>query len=93
MSNQQMPFYQVLQQVLENKAKAARHGWNGKNMFIFLVNGSTFQVNREPLLTILGEGTTVKYQPHIDMQLADGSIMTWTPSQLDMNSSDWYIVE
>lgn len=39
--------------------RVARAGWNGKGMFIFLVPGSTFIVNREPLLSILGEGTQV----------------------------------
>ncbi len=92
MNTELMPFYKVLQLVLEGKAKAARQGWNDK-LFIFLVNGSTFQVNREPLLSILGEGTTVVYQPHIDVRLTDGTIMTWTPSQLDLCSNDWYLVE
>ena len=30
----------------------SRSGWNGKGMFVFLVNGSQFKVNRAPLLGI-----------------------------------------
>jgi hypothetical protein len=72
--------------------KVARAGWNGKGMFVFLVSGSTFTVNREPLLSILGEGTEVKYMPHIDIKNVDGSISTWVPSIGDCLANDWQIV-
>ena len=72
--------------------RLARMGWNGKGMFIFLVNGSVFKVNREPLMSILGEGTEVKYQGHVDMKTADGSIVPWLCSQSDMLANDWAIV-
>jgi hypothetical protein len=66
-----------------------RAGWNGKGMFIFLVNGSTFKVNREPLLSILGEGTEVQYHAHIDMKTAQGYVVPWLASQADMLADDW----
>ena len=74
---------------LHTGRRYARTGWNGKGMFIFLVNGSTFNVNREPLKSILGEGTEVQYNPHIDMRTADGSIGVWTASQADLLATDW----
>lgn len=69
--------------------RVAREGWNGKGMFIFLVPGSTFKVNREPLLSILGEGTEVRYHGHIDMKTADGMIVPWIASQTDLLAEDW----
>jgi len=72
--------------------RTARAGWNGKGMFIFLVPGSTFTVNREPLLSILGEGATVNYHGHIDMKTADGMIVPWLCSQTDMLADDWVVV-
>ena len=39
-------------EALKAGKKVAREGWNGKGMFLFLVPGSTFQVNRPPLLGI-----------------------------------------
>lgn len=66
-----------------------RDGWNGKGMFIFLVKGSTFKVNREPLLSILGEGTQVQYHAHIDMKTAQGYIVPWLASQADLLAEDW----
>jgi len=67
----------------------ARAGWNGKGMFIFLVKGSTFTVNREPLLSILGEGTEVSYHAHVDMKTATGEIVPWLASQTDVLAEDW----
>lgn len=79
-------------EILKAGGRVARAGWNGKNMFIFLVNGSTFTVNREPLLSILGEGTQVDYHGHVDMKTADGTIVPWLCSQTDMLAEDWGIV-
>lgn len=71
----------------------ARSGWNGKNMFLFLVKGSTFTVNREPLLSILGEGTEVQYHAHVDMKTAQGTVVPWLCSQTDLLAEDWEVVE
>lgn len=70
-----------------------RAGWNGKGMFVFLVPGSTFQVNRAPLLGIYPEGTEIKYHAHIDMRTADGQIVPWLASQTDILADDWQEVE
>lgn len=72
--------------------KLARAGWNGKGMFIFLVNGSQFTVNRPPLLGIYPEGTIINYHAHIDMRTADGTIVPWLCSQTDMLADDWEIL-
>jgi len=73
--------------------KVARDGWNGKGMFLFLVPGSTFKVNRPPLLGIYPEGTEVNYQPHVDMKTAQGTIVPWLASQSDLLAEDWILVE
>lgn len=90
-----MPTYFNFSAALErllNGRKVARDGWNGKDMFLFLVPGSTFQVNRPPLLGIYEEGTEIQYQPHIDMRTATGSIVPWLASQSDLLADDWYEV-
>lgn len=69
-----------------------RSGWNGKGMFLFLVKGSTFNVNREPLLSILGEGVQVDYHSHIDMKTAQGYVVPWLASQADILDEDWELV-
>jgi hypothetical protein len=66
-----------------------RSGWNGKGMFIFLVPGSRFKVNRAPLLGIFEEGTEVQYSAHVDMKTADGKVVPWLASQTDVLAEDW----
>lgn len=73
--------------------RVAREGWNGKGMFLFLVPGSRFTVNREPLMSIMGEGTVVDYHAHIDMKTAQGYVVPWLASQADMLAEDWSLVE
>lgn len=77
---------------LKEGQKVAREGWNGKEMFLFLVPGSTFQVNRPPLMGIYPEGTTINYQPHIDIKTADGTVVPWTVSQSDLLAEDWQVL-
>ena len=72
--------------------RVAREGWNGKGMFLFLVPGSRFTVNREPLQSILGAGAQVDYHAHIDMKTAQGYVVPWLASQADVLSEDWVIV-
>ncbi len=82
----------ALNQLRDGK-RVGRKGWNGKGMFLFLVPGSTFKVNRPPLLGIYEEGTEIKYHAHIDMKTADGQVVPWLASQTDMLAEDWEVVE
>jgi hypothetical protein len=78
---------------LKAGCKVARAGWNGKGMFLFLVPGSTFKVNRAPLLGIYPEGTEIQYHAHIDMKTAQGYVVPWLASQSDMLAEDWERVD
>jgi hypothetical protein len=86
-----MNFGQALES-LKSGDRVARMGWNGKGMFLFLVPGSVFTVNRPPLLGIYPEGTEITYCPHVDMRTADGSIVPWLASQTDILANDWEVV-
>ena len=77
---------------LKSGMKVARKGWNGKGMFLFLVPGSTFKVNRAPLLGIYPEGTEINYHAHVDMKTADGQVVPWLCSQTDMLAEDWELI-
>lgn len=87
-----MTFGQAIE-ALKSGKKVDRAGWNGKGMFLFLVPGSNFKVNRAPLLGIYPEGTEINYCPHIDMKTADDKVVPWLASQTDVLAEDWVIVE
>lgn len=78
---------------IKSGCKLSRKNWNGKDMFIFLVGGSTFEVNRAPLNKFYPEGTMVRYQPHIDMKTVDDTVVPWLASQSDLLASDWFIAD
>lgn len=90
-SKKDLTFGEAIEALKEGK-KVTRKGWNGPGMFLYLVPGSTFKVNREPLLSIYDEGTEINYRPHIDLKTADGSIATWSPSGSDALAEDWKIL-
>ncbi len=86
-----MNFGQALHHIKKGD-KVQREGWNGKGMFLFLVPGSTFSVNRPPLLGIYPEGTIINYHAHIDMKTADEQVVPWLASQTDILADDWQIL-
>lgn len=78
---------------MHNGRRVRRSGWNGKGMFLFLVPGSKFTVNRPPLLGIYPEGTEINYHAHVDMRTATGEIVPWLCSQTDLLALDWELAE
>lgn len=69
--------------------RLTRLNWNGPGQFVFLVNGSTFEVNREPLSLMYPPGTVIDYLPHIDIRTKQGPIVPWQASQIDLLANDW----
>ena len=61
-------------------------------MFLYLVAGSHFKVNRPPLSDLYDEGTEVDYHAHIDMKMAQGYMVPWVASQADLLAEDWEVV-
>jgi hypothetical protein len=86
-----MNFISALKALDEGK-RARRKLWT-EIQFIFIVSGSTFNVNRAPLIDMFDEGTLIDYNPHIDASFTDGTIGVWTVSQNDLFAKDWDISE
>lgn len=72
--------------------RLARAGWNGKNMFLFLIQGS----NDIAYLHGCGFGEyqgEPTFRDAIFMRTVDNQIVPWTASQTDCLAEDWQIVE
>lgn len=86
-----MKFYEVLKSVMKGN-KAYRKCWNGKNMFIYLENGSVVhksKVNNDTLRFSLTD-KEVTINPHIDLKNSKGELQVgWSPSQEDLLADDW----
>lgn len=90
-NNIEMDFSRALEALKDGKC-VQRSGWNGKGMYLYLVPGSIFDANREPLLSLEGEGAKIFYRAHIDMKTVDGSCVPWLASQSDLLEHDWQVV-
>ena len=92
MYSQFTPTFEVALAMMRAGKKVGRKEWKNAR-FIFLVQGSEFEVNRAPLNQFYPEGTKVTYRAHIDMCGADNTIGTWAPSMVDLLAEDWYEVK
>ena len=76
--------------------RVTREGWNGKGMFLILIQG-TFNVAPAPnspyYLNLPRDQTLIDIAPHIDMYTAQGNFQPgWLASQADMLADDWDII-
>lgn len=81
----QLTFGHALQ-VLKDGKRVSRSGWNGKNMWLVLVPGSSN-------LTVDEGRPLAKAGLQIDMWTAQGNLVPWLASQTDMLAEDWCIVD
>lgn len=80
----QLTFGQALDHLKEGD-RVSRAGWNGKDMWLKLVEG--YQVG--PDKHVLGR----RLLPWIGMKTADGSFVPWLASQTDLLAEDWVLWE
>ncbi len=81
-----MNFGQAIE-ALKSGKKVARKGWNGKGIFIELQIPDTHSKMTHPYTYIDTTGLQT------DNVNAPKSRVPWTPSQTDMLSEDWEIVD
>lgn len=91
-----MDFGKAIEALKEGK-KVARHGWNGKNMFLWLKPAAMVKAEwcKDPMLKRLAEeaGGEIPALGTICMFTAQGEILSgWLASQTDMLSEDWMII-
>lgn len=78
-----MDFSDALRALKAGK-RVMRAGWNGKGMWLQLVEA--YQVG--PDKHVLGR----KLLPWIGMKTADGAFVPWLASQTDMLAEDWMVL-
>lgn len=70
----------------------SRAGWNGKGMWLFIIQGSNdiAKLNGYGFGEMLNEPT---FRDAIFMKTVDNQLVPWTASQSDVLAEDWLIVE
>ena len=93
-------FGQAIEALKQGK-KVTREGWNNKGMFLLMNGGYSVPIesfradNHINQAFLEGEGQThLHIGKHIDMWTAQKNLCVgWLPSQTDMLSEDWMILE
>lgn len=87
-----MTFGEALE-LLKTGRKIARRGWNGKGMFLWLMQGCDIKkewIKEKGLAEACGDAESIKGLPSIRMLTAQGEVLTgWLASQTDMFAEDW----
>ena len=76
-------------EALKKGAKVARAGWNGKDMFVYLVPAASYPAQTGVAKAHFGDSAMVPYQAYMAIKNVDNTISTWVPSVNDCLSEDW----
>lgn len=72
--------------------KVARKGWNGSNMFAYIVPANSYPAATKIAKEYWGENL-VPYRAYWALKTAQEDVATWTPSGSDTLAEDWFIVD
>ena len=76
-------------EALKQGKRVARAGWNGKGMWLAMIQRASWQVDP----AVNGTGNySLNALPWIGMKTADEGFVPWLASQTDMLADDWAIV-
>jgi hypothetical protein len=72
--------------------KIARVGWNGSNMFAYIVKGNSYPAQSEVIKGLFPDDM-VPYRDYWALKTAQNDVATWAPSGSDTLAEDWSIVD
>lgn len=79
-------------EALKGGFKVERVGWNGKEMFVYLVGPGRYPPTTEAGRSLAGNDGNVAYKPYLALKCADGDVVPWLASQTDILANDWIVV-
>lgn len=86
----QMNFGLAIEAMKKGK-KVARTGWNGQNMFAYIVPSNSYPPSTQ-IMKDYFKGENVPYRAYFALKTAQGDIATWAPSGSDALADDWMII-
>ncbi|VWB70262.1 hypothetical protein BLA6863_03294 [Burkholderia lata] len=78
---------------LRRGCRVARHGWNGKGLFVYLVPPASYPVQTGAAKAHFGEGSIVPYNAYLAIKNVNDTVSTWVPSVNDCLADDWFVIE
>ena len=71
--------------------KVARIGWNGLNMFAYIVPANSYPPSTEVIKDYF-KGNDVPYRAYWALKTTQEDIATWSPSGSDTLATDWIVI-
>jgi hypothetical protein len=81
-------FSQALHELKQGRPMS-RSGWNGKNMFVYMVPANSYPAQTGVAKEHFGEDAMVPYGAYFAIKGVDGIVNTWVPSVSDLLADDW----
>lgn len=77
--------------LMELGERMQREGWNGKDMFIYIVPAASYPAQRNAKGVLVGDypDDMVPYSAYIALKTNSGEVVPWTISQSDALATDW----
>lgn len=79
-------------QLLKLGYKVARKGWNGSDMFAYMVPANSYPAQTGAIKSYFGD-KLIPYRAYFALKTAQDDVATWVPSGSDILAEDWEIVE
>lgn len=73
-------------ELMKTGFRMARKGWNGKGMYITLVSGENWAMDKH-------ENTVCEKRDWLGIKTVDNQFMPWVPSQSDVLAEDWVLAQ
>ncbi len=77
----------------KNGKCVARKGWNGQNMFAYIVPAASYPAQTDTAKKYFGENELVPYRAYWALKTAQNDVATWSPSGSDSLAEDWVILD
>lgn len=90
--NGSLTFGQAIE-AAKNGKRVARKGWNGANMFAYIVPAASYPAQRGSATDYWGVDTMVPYRAYWALKTAQEDVATWSPSGSDSLAEDWIILD
>jgi hypothetical protein len=87
----ELNFGEALERI-KNGEQLARKGWNGKNMYIFLIGTDSTKIGTGGWTYTNGVNDNTELLPFIAMKTADNKVVPWLASQTDILAEDWELL-
>lgn len=88
----QLNFGQAIEAAKQGK-RVARLGWNGQNMFAYIVPAASYPAQTGAAKAHFGENGMVPYFAYWALKTTQNQVATWNPSSADTLAEDWIILD